>query len=283
MNSIDITSLASYWDAKAPRELTREQEDPAKVVHTDLLLRLINRHLPSPTCTILDAGGGAGRFSIPLCVAGHKVTHIDLSMEMMQIAKANLAACGSESVDFIQGSITDLSCYSDRYFDLVICIDSPISFCYKDYGKALDELTRVSAEKVVFSVMNRTSMIITGGVDFDLTHYGKLKTVKAVYDTGDLIVDKELLELHANLMPSWHAFTPEEIEGEIKARGFRVSEISATGALSFLTKKELLQQLIVSEAYSEYLDFEERFDSNRSLLGIGYSGGSGLTIAAYRV
>ena len=35
---------------------------------------------------ILDAGAGAGRFSIPLAEAGHRVVHLDLSPRMLDLA-----------------------------------------------------------------------------------------------------------------------------------------------------------------------------------------------------
>jgi S-adenosylmethionine-dependent methyltransferase len=277
-----LAFLATYWNGKASLEPLREQADVAKRIHTDLLRRLIERHLPGSPCTLLDAGGGTGRFSIQLAAQGNAVTHLDLSLDMIKIARTTASDRGVAGIDFIQGSITDLSTFPDRVFDIVLCIDSPISFCHGDYGAALDELTRVSRNAVVFSVMNRTSMIMAGGVDFDLTHFGTLKTVKNVFETGNLLVDDQLLQLHAGLMPSWHAFTPEELQAELLDRGFRPTELAAIGALSSLTNKELLLKLVDSPHYQDYLDFEEKFDALGSVLGGGYSGAGNLAIAAVR-
>ncbi len=282
MTSEHLASLAAFWDSKAAQEPLRERDDVAKGIHTDLLRRLIARHLPASPCAILEAGGGTGRFSIPLAAQGHRVTHLDLSADMLQIARAGAAERGADTIEFVQGTITDMRIFADESFDLVLCIDSPISFCHREYGTALDELTRVSRRAIVFSVMNRASLIVAGGVDFDLTHFGTLKTVKEVYETGNLMVDEQLLALQANLMPSWHAFTPDELRAEVRARGFQPTELAAIGALSSQTKKDLLLTLVQSPHYQQYLDFEERFDADASALGSGYTGAGSLAIAALR-
>jgi hypothetical protein len=130
--------------------------------------------------------------------------------------------------------------------------------------------------------MNRTGSILTDGVNFDLTHFGGLRTVKGVYRTGTLQVTEELLKLRPSLMPSWHAFTPEELIDELEKRGFGVKEISATGTMTRCVERELLKKIIGSSEYEEYLAFEEEFDSITSLLGMGGLRGSGLSVAAER-
>lgn len=75
----DGSDLSGYWDRRAERESSREAENPRKRVHTDLLWRMVERALPREGGTILDAGAGTGRFSLPLARRGFRVTHLDIA------------------------------------------------------------------------------------------------------------------------------------------------------------------------------------------------------------
>jgi len=56
-----------------------------------------------------------------------------------------------------------------------------------------------------------------------------------------------------------------------------VEKISAPGTLSRFVEPELLKRLINDkEAYESYLDFEERYDLDISILGVGVVGAGGL-------
>jgi SAM-dependent methyltransferase len=275
-----IDLLRKYWDGKAPREAAREQ-DPNKRIHTDLLLRLIKRHVPDPRCSILDAGGGTGRFSIALASLGHRVTHLDISSEMLKIAAAEAARSNVE-IAFFQGTITDLSRWKDGAFDLVLPLDAPVSFCHTEYATAIDELARVCGDRLIMSVFNKTGIMLPLGVEFDLIHFEKLKTVLEVQRHGNLDVNDDLLKIRSTLMPSWHAFTARELIAVVRDRGFEPVEVSATGTMSRFVNRELLEKLITSEGYNDYLSFEETIDSREDLLGVGAGVASGLTIAAER-
>lgn len=279
--------LKSFWDGRVDKELEREKSDPRKQVHTDLIWREIQRCIGQSTClTILDAGAGTGRFSIPLAEKGHRVFHLDISPKMLEVAKERARTQGITSIEFFQGSVDDLSCFENNSFDLVLCLDSPLSFCYATYEKALSELVRVMKPraKLVLCVMNRTGVITEGGVDFDLEHFGKLKTVIEVYKTGTLHVGEELRRLQSTLFPSWHAFHPDEIRLLLEASGCRVERISAPGTLARFVETRLLSEIMNDPGvYESYLDFEEIFDSDTYVLGIGAVGACGLLITAVKL
>ena len=109
MNTTDLQAFREFWNRKASKEPLREQQDPNKTIHTDLLWRLIKRHLPAAGSPVLDAGGGTGRFSFRLAELGFPTTHLDLSPEMLDIAKREATDRNMKNLDFVEGSITDLS------------------------------------------------------------------------------------------------------------------------------------------------------------------------------
>lgn len=278
------SQLQSFWDERTEKELRREKEDPGKQVHTDLLWREIERCIQKKgNLRIMDAGAGSGRFSLPLAKAGHEVVHLDISPKMLEVAHEEAQSCGITTIEFSQGSIDDLSGFGDNDFDLVLCLDSPLSFCYNTYETALSELIRVTKSRLILCVMNRLGVISEGGVDFDLEHFGKLRTVLEVYNTGTLLVTEDLKHLQPTLFPSWHAFTPNEIKELLERKGCRVEKISAPGTLSRFVDTGLLKWLINNrEAYESYLDFEEKYDSDINVLGIGTVGAGGLFVTAQK-
>jgi SAM-dependent methyltransferase len=281
MNTTDLQAVREFWNRKASKEPLREQQDPNKTIHTDLLWRLIKRHLPAAGSPVLDAGGGTGRFSFRLAELGFPTTHLDLSPEMLDIAKQEATDRNMMNLDFVEGSITDLSRFPDRQFALVLCLDAPLSSCFRDYPRALDELIRVCADKLILCVFNRTGLMLNSGLNFDLIYFGRIRTMRDVYETGDFEVTDELLKLQ-NLMPSWHAFLPDELSNEITRRGFQLQHMCAPGTLSRFASKDQLNKLIISSEYEDYLTFEESFDSDKNILGMGSACASGLAAVAQR-
>lgn len=278
MENNHLEQLELFWDGRADRELDREKTMPMKQVHTDLIWREITRCIDNKSgLKILDAGGGPGRFSIPLAKAGHEVTNFDISPKMLDIAREK--GKDMAGLEFVQGSITDLSEFDDNSFDLVLSLDSPVSFCYDSYETAISELVRVARSTVILCVMGRLG-VITEGVSFDLMHFGRLKTVHEVYDTGTLITE-ELKKLHPSLLPNWHGFTTDEIIELLGQSGCQMLRILAPAALARFVDSEQLKKLYKDkEAYEDYLNFEEKYDSEVNVFGMASGAGGSLLITA---
>jgi SAM-dependent methyltransferase len=273
------TIMQDHWDERATRETERESVNPRKQIHTDLLWREIRKRIGDRNnLSILDAGAGTGRFSLSLAASGHKVTHLDLSSRMLEVAAEKSEALGITGIDFVQGSIDHLARFGERSFDLVLCLDSPLSFCYDNYEAALGELVRVARSQIVLCLMNKLGVISEGGMAFDLQHFGRPQTVLEVYETGTLLVTDELKRLQS-LTPSWHAFTPDEIRRLLEARNCDLERISAPGTLARFISVEQIKKLLTERAsYESYLDFEETYDAEASVLGVGAQGAGGLLV-----
>ncbi|MGB9598019.1 MAG: class I SAM-dependent methyltransferase [Candidatus Poribacteria bacterium] len=69
---------------------------------------------------ILDAGGGAGYFSLSLAELGHNVTLLDLSIEAIKTAqKRNFEK--RYDINLLQGDVENLP-FADNSFDAIVCV-----------------------------------------------------------------------------------------------------------------------------------------------------------------
>jgi hypothetical protein len=200
---------------------------------------------------------------------------------MLAAAQEKAMQAGITGVTFTEGRIDDLSGFPDDSFDLVLCLDSPLSFCADRCEAALRELIRVARSTLVLCVINTFGVIAEGGINFDLKCFGRLKTAFDVYRTGTLEVTAELRAFVPTLMPSWKSFRPAEIRDLLEASGCSVTRLSAPGTLARFVEPELLNRLQEDEAaYREFLDFADEYDADPDVLGIGAVRAGGLLVTA---
>ncbi len=108
-------------------------------------LRALEEHLPTPPATILDCGGGPGRYAITLAQRGYDVTLFDLSPELLAMAQKKAIEAGVTLTGFEQGTATDLSRYADGQFDAVLLMGPLYHLLGEaDREQALAEAARVA-------------------------------------------------------------------------------------------------------------------------------------------
>jgi len=104
-----------FFDAHAPY-YDQNGFTQNTVAEVDFLLTL---YPIVPNSRILDIGCGTGRHSVELAKRGYRVTGLDLSEGMLNVARAKAEAAGVE-VTWIQADATDFS-FEDS-FDAAICL-----------------------------------------------------------------------------------------------------------------------------------------------------------------
>ena len=104
-----IASLQQSFD-RAASSYDRINDTLADKVHWFVGRHHIIEHLSKKgTCTILDAGGGTGNWTMDLAAMGHHLTLIDVSAKSVEVARGK-AASRQLHDDFIVGNVeeTDL-------------------------------------------------------------------------------------------------------------------------------------------------------------------------------
>jgi magnesium-protoporphyrin O-methyltransferase len=101
--------------------------------------------------TILDAGCGTGALAVEAAKRGAKVTAIDLSPQLVAVARERLPA--GLDVKFLSGDMLDPEL---GRFDYVVGMDSIIHYPTKDMINIIEALSRMATKAMIFSYPPRT-------------------------------------------------------------------------------------------------------------------------------
>ena len=143
----DFEKVKNYY--KHFDEKNRLLNDNSGKLEFLMTMRILEKNLPAlvdgAEVSVLDLGGGAGAYAFPLAKKGYKVTLADLSETLLAQAKKqkeedkvqNLISCD-------QVNATDLSCYKDNSFDVVLLFGPLYHLTEKDEReKCINEIRRV--------------------------------------------------------------------------------------------------------------------------------------------
>lgn len=160
---------------------------------------------------ILDAGGGTGRWSVPLAKMGYMVTLCDISQGMLKQAENKIKKERlSDKVRIQEEDLTKLS-FADGTFDFVLCEDGPISI--SDSQKVLRELVRVlkTKGKIWASVLGRYPFALT--------------EVKKDSEEALKLCRGELNFVPYKGIQKGRIFTPDELQKLFQQSGLKVIQV----------------------------------------------------------
>ncbi len=164
MKNKEIIITKKNYSNNVKQEWTRLVKDPYHELEFSTTLYFLKKYLPKRGL-ILDAGGGPGRYTIELAKLGYDIVLLDLVEENLEFARKQIKKSKVEGKvkQIIQGSITDLSEFSNNTFDAVICLGGPLSHNTEEQRqKAVSELVRVSKKNsnIFTSVMGKYAVLL---------------------------------------------------------------------------------------------------------------------------
>jgi magnesium-protoporphyrin O-methyltransferase len=106
---------------------------------------------------VLDAGCGTGAMSQALAERGAEVVAIDISPQLVGIARARMPEALQHRIDFRSGDMLSADLGT---FEHVVAMDSMIYYTADDLGQALAGLGRRVSGSIVFTVAPRTPFLM---------------------------------------------------------------------------------------------------------------------------
>ena len=227
--------VKKYYTELGIGEWKRLVKDPYHRLEFDTTMYFLKRYLPKMGL-ILDAGGGPGRYTIELAKLGYDVVLLDLTPKLLEIAKRQIRRAGVKHrvKQILEGSIDDLSMFSDEMFDAVLCLGGALSHILSKASRerAISEIIRVAKRgaPIFVSVIGRLAVLISELVNFPQEI--EIEDVfRRVRDTGDYYGGYGFAPCHFYL--------PEELEKSFRGKGVEILEIVGLEGLATLHRKEL--------------------------------------------
>ena len=193
--------------------------------------------------SVLDVGTGTGRAAIALARRGARVTGVDASVEMLDVAARQAQAAGVE-ICFKRGDAHALDA-DTAAFDGVVCLR--VLMHTPDWRRSLAELCRVARHRVVFD-------------------YPALLSIAAVQAIGRRMA----YQFGARVEP-YRVLSDSAVRAVLTAHGFRIVDCHRQFVLPIALHKRV-----------NSITFTSRVERALSRMGLAALVGSPVTIAAER-
>jgi len=232
-------SMEKYYNERAS-QYDADFDQFTWKVYDALTWRFLEPYLPKRRdAVVLDAGGGTGRWSIPMAEAGCSVHLVDISDRMLERAEEKIRAKSlQDRITVRKGDITELA-YADEKFDMVFA--DQILFLFADKDAIFQEFHRVlkQGSLMIASVPNRYVM--------SLIHLNESPDIAL-----DLLEDRahNKLESEGRTKVDVYRVTPDELREICNRNGFVVEKI--VGKL-FTMPIFLKEEISYSRTYSQEL------------------------------
>jgi S-adenosylmethionine-dependent methyltransferase len=255
-----MDKIAKLYDSNTEREWQRLVRDPYHSLELHTTLQSVYKYVPAGS-TILDAGGGPGRYAIELCRAGYRVVLLDLSPGSILTAQRKFAdepeGVRANLLDTVVGDVRDLSRFEPQRFDAVLCL-GPLSHVEhaEDRRTAILEMMRITKSGGIIAIS------VSG-------YYAMLRTV--LMQVSDELLDpayQMLMERGDNTVSGmlWHFYRADELRHLAESCGLHtVAMLGCEGLSSSL--RDATNQLAKNEAkWQRWLDLVMRMATDPAVV-----------------
>lgn len=224
-------------------------------MYDKLVTKLLQENIDAEAGRVLDAGGGTGKWALPIAELGHEVTLLDISEAMLEVARRNIVqSANADRLHLVQGDMRAMT-FEENQFDFIISDRNSLSFCggYEDGRRAIEECFRVlkPGKRFFASVHNRFREVCHSITTLDFVK------ARALFENGDFT------EPNGQVV---HYFTAAELRDSLEAAGFvNIKMYPTTVFTEFIPTAWVLDESVIKELYY----FEENGREHPELLGMG--------------
>jgi SAM-dependent methyltransferase len=256
-------TIKEYYTQNVRKEWKRFFRDAYRRLEFDTTLHFLSRFLPEKGL-VLDLGGGPGRYTIELARQGYEVVLFDLTPANLEFARRQIKKIPErENIKgLVEGSITDLSQFTDQTFDAVVCTGGPLSHVVDraQREQAISELVRVAkpGAPIFVSVMGRLGVLIIelslAQPEIEMPHFIPLR------DTGDYFGGAGFT--------ACHFFLPEELREAFGNQPVTVLEMVGLEGISSHHRKKLNQVAKDPNRWKTWLETHYATCTHPAVVGI---------------
>jgi len=162
------SEVKKYYNEKAPTYDAQSELFYFRV-YDAVTWRYTEPYVPKNSeAQVLDAAGGTGKWTIPIAKCGPKVVLVDISDEMLEVARRKITEQALQGqITALKGDVRKLD-FPDETFDMVFC-DHALCFI-KEQKEVIKELVRVlkTNHPIIISGQNRyiLSLSLMQDIDF---------------------------------------------------------------------------------------------------------------------
>lgn len=190
---MDDQTIAAFWNDFAP-DYVAAQKESRLTITTDLTTYLTQQHI-LPQASVLDVGGGAGRFALPFARIARQVTISDISPQMLKFAGQAAAQAGLTNITLQQCAWSQLAARPQA--DVVFASMLPL---------AATELAKFSSLARYFAVLNR-AVSHTDSISTELQQLLELPLVADPTNDAAIFADYVLAVRQLGYQPWQQSFT----------------------------------------------------------------------------
>lgn len=210
-----MNPVEDHYDSNSEYEWQRLARHRTEFAVT---IRALVEHLPPAPLTILDIGGGPGRYAIALSQRGYVVTLLDLSQENLTMARKKATEAHVDLRNTIHGNALALPNLEDGPFDAVLLM-GPLYHL-------LEEEERKTAVSQAYQVLKPDGLIFTAFI----TRWAGIRDMAAKGNPQWLMDNPERAKLlletgrnpeaPGNMFPNSYFAHPNEILPLMESQGF---------------------------------------------------------------
>jgi ubiquinone/menaquinone biosynthesis C-methylase UbiE len=242
---------------KTATQYDKEYENPYFLeVYDKITWHYIKPYLPK-TGIILDAGGGTGKWSVPIAKEGLKVILCDLSKDMLKVAEQKIKQEElQDSIFLIQADISHIP-FLNSSFKFALAEGDPISYC-SNPKSAVRELSRVLKQ----------NCFIAAGVDSLFATLRRMLNSEQFNPDEVLKAFKERRIYARDWGFQFWMFTPKDLRRLFTKNKLRIIKIAGK-PIMLQRRPETDSTFQDKEKTRKLLEIELKFCDNPEIVGYG--------------